>query len=156
MSLEKYIQKRKFNITPEPEAKIEKSGRNRFVIQEHNASNLHYDFRLELSKDVSGSEFVLKSWAIPKNISKVRGVKRLAVQTEDHPVSYLDFEGEIPKGEYGAGTVKVWDKGKFNLIKIDENHIQFILSGKKIKGKYSIIKTRGFKGAKNSWLIFKM
>ncbi len=156
MVLEEYKKRRKFNITPEPEAKTLKKSQSRFVIQEHNASHLHYDFRLELPPEIGSEEVVLKSWAIPKNLPQEKGVKRLAVQTEDHPVPYIDFEGEIPKGEYGAGIVKIWDKGKFKLLEREPNHIHFVLGGKKIKGEYNLIKTKGFKKTTNSWLIFKV
>lgn len=155
MSLEEYKKKRKFKITPEPEPEILQKSENRFVIQEHDASHLHYDFRLEMPTEIGSGDIVLKSWATPKNLPEEAGVKRLAIQTEDHPANYIGFEGKIPKGEYGAGIVKIWDKGKFELIKRDPGHIQFILSGKKIKGEYNLIKTKGFGGSKNSWLIFK-
>lgn len=156
MVLEEYKKRRKFNITPEPEAKTLKKSQSRFVIQEHDASHLHYDFRLELPPEIGSEEIVLKSWAIPKNLPQELKVKKLAVQTEDHPVDYINFEGVIPEGEYGAGTVKIWDKGKFKLLKREPNHYRLKLQGKKIKGTYNLVKTKGFKGAKNSWLIFKV
>ncbi len=155
MALEEYKKRRKFNVTPEPKAKLLKRGENRFVIQEHNASHLHYDFRLEMPAELDKPEIVLKSWAVPKNLPHNLESKRLAIETEDHPVSYINFKGEIPKGEYGAGTVKIWDTGKFKLLEREQNHIRFILEGKKVKGEYSLVKTKGFGGAKNSWLIFK-
>ena len=109
MALKTYQSKRSFSKTPEPKGKAVKTELSRFVIQKHQASNLHYDFRLEMKG-------VLKSWAVPKNLSKVIGEKRLGVETEDHPIDYIDFAGEIPLGNYGAGTVKIWDKGKFKII----------------------------------------
>jgi len=145
MSLEKYWQKRKFEKTSEPKGKILKAEKNRFVVQEHWATHHHFDLRLEL-------EGVLKSWAVPKGVPEKKGIKRLAIQTEDHPVDYIDFEGEIPKGLYGAGTVKIFDKGKYELIEKTENRIVFILKGKKLKGNYNLVK---MKGQKNQWLLFK-
>ena len=109
MSLKDYARKRDFAKTSEPKGeKSAKSGR-RFVVQKHDATRLHYDFRLELGG-------TLKSWAVPKGIPFKKGEKRLAVQVEDHPVAYLDFEGTIPKGEYGGGTVMVWDWGTFEPL----------------------------------------
>ena len=156
MVLEEYNKKRKFNITPEPKAKANLKSANRFVIQEHNASHLHYDFRLELPSDINSRDIVLKSWAIPKNVPRELGVKMLAIQTEDHPASYIDFEGVIPKGEYGAGTVKTWDKGEFRLLDREKNVIHFVLKGNKFKGEYTLIKTKGFGKSQNSWLIFRV
>ena len=105
----------------------------KFVIQEHHAKHLHWDFRLELDK-------VLKSWAIPKKPPKEKGTKRLAVQVDDHALSYIGFEGIIPKGMYGAGTVKIWDKGTFKLIERTKDKIEFDLKGKKLKGRYELIR----------------
>ena len=121
-----------------------------FVIQKHDARNLHYDLRLEIGG-------VLRSWAVPKEPPTVEGVKRLAVQTEDHPLEYADFEGVIGEGLYGAGTVEIWDKGVFKPEKIDEGEILFELDGVKMKGKFVLIKlkpTPRFKGV-NNWLFFK-
>src|SRR5436189_6328104 len=111
MSLKKYLSKRALNLSKEPSAKISKKvkkGALIFVVQKHDARRLHYDFRLEI-------EGVLKSWAVPKGPSLNPGDKRLAMQTEDHPLDYAGFEGVIPKGEYGAGPVMVWDRGTFEV-----------------------------------------
>lgn len=136
----------------------------RFVIQEHHASHLHYDFRLEMPENEKSRNYVLKSWAVPKNIPDEIGVKRLAIQVEDHDVDYIDFEGTIEEGNYGAGEVKVWDNGKYDLIsekyneKGNPKELVFNLYGKKLKGEYALVKTKGFGGGKskeNSWLIFR-
>lgn len=154
MVLEKYKEKRDFNKTSEPEAQTSSKGQSRFVVQEHHASHLHWDFRLEMTESPDSKPTVLKSWAVPKGIPEEIGQKRLAVEVEDHPVSYIDFEGEIPKGSYGAGIVKIWDKGKYELIKRNDKVIEFILKGQKLKGRYTLIKTKGY-GGRNSWLIIK-
>ncbi len=147
MSLEEYEKKRKFKKTPEPRPEFKKSDFSRFVVQEHHASHLHWDFRLEM-------DGVLKSWAVPKGVPTEKGVKHLAVEVEDHPIDYIDFEGVIPEGEYGAGTVKIWDKGTYELVERTSEKISFILKGKKLKGLYHLIKTH-WQGRKNNWLIFK-
>ncbi|RJQ37699.1 DNA ligase D [Candidatus Microgenomates bacterium] len=160
--LGKYIQKRKFNKTPEPIGRIEESkGDLEFVVQKHYASHLHYDFRLELNG-------VLKSWAVPKGPSLNPADKRLAILVEDHPLDYLAFEGTIPEGNYGAGTVMIWDIGTYNIPKVkdrEENekilslefkkgHLDFILNGKKLKGEFSLTR---FKKEENKeyWLLVK-
>lgn len=157
--LTKYREKRDFNATPEPYTSEKTSAKPRFVVQKHKARNLHYDFRLEV-------EGVLKSWAVPKGPSVDYTQKRLAIPTEDHPVDYIDFEGTIPKGNYGAGTVIVWDTGTYRNLKekngkevpmentIEDGHVEFILGGKKLKGSYALIQT-GREGRK-FWLFFKM
>jgi DNA ligase D-like protein (predicted 3'-phosphoesterase) len=116
----------------------------RFVIQKHYATHLHYDFRLEM-------DGVLKSWAVPKDPPTESGVKRLAVQVEDHKVSYVDFEGTIPEGMYGAGKVEIWDKGTYTLKHRSKDKIEFTLHGKKLVGDYVLIRFRGVK----NWLFFK-
>jgi DNA ligase D-like protein (predicted 3'-phosphoesterase) len=117
-----------------------------FVIQKHHARNLHWDFRLEM-------DGVLKSWAVPKEPPAKPGVKRLAVQVEDHDLEYADFEGEIPKGEYGAGKVEIWDKGTYSLIDRKSKKIVFELHGERLKGKYTLIQ---FGKEKKNWLFFRM
>ena len=116
----------------------------RFVVQKHDATRLHYDFRLEMDE-------VLKSWAIPKEPPTEPNIKRLAVEVEDHPVSYITFEGTIPEGEYGAGTVEIWDKGTYTLKSRSSNKIVFTLRGEKLAGDYVLVR---FKEDKN-WLFFK-
>ncbi|MBU2104825.1 MAG: 3'-phosphoesterase, partial [Nanoarchaeota archaeon] len=118
-----------------------------FTVQEHNASHLHWDFRLEL-------DGVLKSWAVPKEPPTEKGLKRLAIEVEDHDLSYANFEGDIKEG-YGKGSVKIWDKGTFKLIKKTSKEIEFELKGKKLKGKYVLLKTN-FGKKENGWLIFKV
>lgn len=158
-SLKKYREKRDFEKTPEPFTSEKISpDKPRFVIQKHDASKLHYDFRLE----VGG---VLKSWAIPKGPSRDPGQKRLAVPTEDHPIDYIDFEGVIPEGNYGAGTVIVWDTGTYcNLNEdndkttsmkkaIEDGHVDIWLEGQKLKGGYALIRTG--KGNRKFWLFLK-
>ena len=144
MSLKKYWRKRKFDKTPEPKGRVLKTSKNRFVVQEHWASHHHFDFRLEM-------DGVLKSWAVPKGVPEKKGKRVLAIQTEDHPVSYLNFEGEIPEGCYGAGIVKIFDKGRYELIERTENKIVFEFKGKKLKGKYILLKFK----KPNQWLLFK-
>lgn len=156
--LKPYKDKRDFGETPEPEGTVsEATGLPVFVIQKHDARNLHYDLRLE-------SEGVMKSWAVPKGPSMDPKVRRLAIPTEDHPMSYNDFEGVIPEGNYGAGTVIVWDRGTFQNAKgevesfarnLDEGHATVQLNGEKLLGKFALIRTkRG--GARPQWLFFKM
>jgi DNA ligase D-like protein (predicted 3'-phosphoesterase) len=154
MTLEKYKGKRDFTKTPEPEAKSISAGQNRFVVQEHNASQLHWDFRLEMPETLDSGTIVLKSWAVPKGIPKEINEKKLAVEVEDHPVNYIDFEGIIPEGSYGAGIVKIWDKGKYELLKRDKKVIEVILKGKVLDGRYSLVKTYGY-GGRNTWLLIK-
>jgi DNA ligase D-like protein (predicted 3'-phosphoesterase) len=158
--LEAYREKRDFGKTSEPSGrKGRKGGEPIFVIQKHDASRLHYDFRIEV-------DGVLKSWAVPKGPSTDPREKRLAVPTEDHPMEYADFEGVIPEGEYGAGTVIVWDRGTYENLKekdgkkvpmeksLLEGHVTIRLDGKKLKGGYALIRTG--KGKKPRWLLVKM
>jgi len=158
MSLKKYEEKRRFQNTPEPKSnKNSISNYPIFVIQKHEASHLHYDFRIEI-------DGVLKSWAVPKGLSTDTKIKRLAIQTEDHPLDYADFEGVIPKGEYGAGKVSIFDSGDFknlegsnNKLKqsLQDGHIKIFLNGKKIKGGFYLKKFREEK-SNTQWLIIKM
>jgi DNA ligase D-like protein (predicted 3'-phosphoesterase) len=143
LALESYKKKRQLSKTPEPGPKIKKTKLSRFVVQEHRASHLHWDFRLEL-------DGALKSWAVPRGLPEEPGIRRLAVEVEDHPVGYINFEGTIPKGEYGAGTVKIWDKGTFTLKRRTEDAYEFWLKGKRLKGKYALIRFKG-----KNWLILK-
>jgi DNA ligase D-like protein (predicted 3'-phosphoesterase) len=155
-SLQKYKQKRDFSKTPEPKATIKKrSKKSVFVVQQHSARTDHFDFRLEVGN-------VLKSWAVPKGIPVQQAEKHLAVETEDHPLDYAKFEGKIPKGEYGAGKVKIWDKGNYrniraiNMKKSFENgQIEVNLKGNILKGNYALIRTKFNNNPKN-WLIVKM
>jgi DNA ligase D-like protein (predicted 3'-phosphoesterase) len=147
MSLEEYREKRRFGKTEEPEGKADDTGSTDkiYVIQKHDATHLHYDLRLE-------KDGVLKSWAVPKEPPVQKGVKRLAVMVEDHPVEYAGFAGEIPEGEYGAGTVEIWDKGTYATEKWGENEIIVRISGGRLNGRYCLIK---FRKEENGWLFFK-
>lgn len=164
--LANYLGKRDFGKSPEPDAqKVDldwEAGRPLFVIQKHDASNLHYDLRLEVDE-------VLKSWVVPKGLSTDPGVKRLAIPTEDHPLSYAEFEGVIPEGEYGGGTVLVWDRGSYRNLKeagdggegpkpvsqqLEEGHATIWLHGEKVTGGYALIRTS--KGDDPTWLLIKM
>lgn len=155
--LRRYKEKRDFTGTPEPSPEVEEGGAEPiFVVQKHDASNLHYDLRIE-----SGG--VLKSWAVPKGPSMDPKVRRLAVPTEDHPMAYADFEGVIPEGHYGAGTVIVWDRGTYRNTKgedasleknLEEGHATLWLEGTKLRGGFALIRTGG--GDKPRWLFFKM
>ncbi len=150
-SLAEYKKKRKFDKTPEPGPKKKRTRSGRlFVIQKHRATQLHYDFRLE-------AEGVLKSWAVPKGPSLDPKVKRLAMQVEDHPVDYAKFEGVIPEGEYGGGTVMVWDYGTYEMQDqkdvseaLRKGELKFSLNGKKLQGAWVLVRTRG-----RQWLLIK-
>ena len=157
VTLKEYRSKRRFGVTPEPQGK--KSGRSDplpiFVVQKHLATRLHYDFRLEWNG-------VLLSWAVPKGPSTDPLVKRLAMPTEDHPIEYAKFEGVIPAGEYGAGTVMVWDTGTWEAqspdvdAALEKGDLKFILHGKKLHGSWVLVRTRGFgSSTKPSWLLIK-
>jgi bifunctional non-homologous end joining protein LigD len=169
MALEEYKRKRRFEETPEPPPKVETETGHRFVVQKHDATRLHYDFRLEM-------EGVLKSWAVPKGPSLDPADKRLAMQVEDHPVSYFDFEGMIPENNYGAGTVMVWDVGVWqplSPVQVDgayvpaadaeaaqmlaKGDLKFRLDGKKLKGDFALVKMKGRRpGSKGTeWLLIK-
>jgi DNA ligase D-like protein (predicted 3'-phosphoesterase) len=144
LSLNEYRRKRDFQKTTEPKGEVTAGERRIYVIQKHAASHLHFDLRLEM-------DGVLKSWAIPKEPPTASGVKRLAVQVEDHPVEYASFEGTIPEGEYGAGTVEIWDKGTYKLINQKENKLIVEIDGAKLSSVYVLVR---FKDKKN-WLFFK-
>ena len=153
MGLQDYRKKRDFRSSTEPKGKEKpsKGGPRKFVVQKHQASQLHYDFRLEL-------DGVLKSWAVPKGPSLDPSVKRLAVQVEDHPLEYADFEGVIPEDEYGGGTVMVWDTGTWKQKEdaregLEEGNLKFELKGKKLKGGWALVHMKG-RGEKN-WLLIK-
>src|ERR1700756_1036789 len=159
MSLEKYKEKRNFKVSPEPSGKSHDAAGSRrdllYVIQKHRATQLHYDFRLEWAG-------TLLSWAVPKGPSLDPSVKRLAMQVEDHPIEYASFEGVIPAGEYGGGTVMVWDKGTWEpeqpdpQAAMEKGDLKFTLHGKKLKGSWVLVRTRGFGGgSKPSWLMIK-
>jgi bifunctional non-homologous end joining protein LigD len=158
MALTEYKRKRDFSVTAEPRGSKKPRpkrvpGASRFVIQKHDASRLHYDFRLEM-------DGVLKSWAVPKGLPWKRGEKHLAVEVEDHPIEYEDFEGVIPEGNYGGGTVMVWDRGNYYvhgekpLEALKKGRIHLVLEGKKAKGDWALIRTRSERG-KNQWLLLK-
>jgi bifunctional non-homologous end joining protein LigD len=157
VALQEYRRKRQFDETPEPLGKERTGHGNRFVVQEHHATRLHYDFRLE----VHG---VLKSWAVPKGPSLDPSDKRLAVQTEDHPLEYAKFEGTIPEGNYGAGQVIVWDEGTFKPEgslpadkQLERGELKFTLCGQKLKGSFVLVKLRSSKSGKpgKDWLLIK-
>jgi DNA ligase D-like protein (predicted 3'-phosphoesterase) len=159
-ALRTYQKKRNFATTPEPSGEGVKKTHKRaiFVVQKHDASHLHYDFRLEMRG-------ALKSWAVPKGPSTDPKDKRLAVETEDHPLEYAKFEGIIPEGNYGAGTVEIWDHGIFENSKYEDGklvplsrcykdgHIEIFLHGKKMYGNYALIR---MKDSKRNWLLVKM
>ncbi len=173
--LEEYKRKRKFDRTPEPSGEPEPLGKrtrlpkpklpqlevraeaehgDTFVVQKHRATRLHYDFRLAI-------DGTLKSWAVPKGPSQSHADKRLAVQTEDHPLDYANFEGKIPEGNYGAGTVMVWDRGTFAVVgkldaaeQIKKGEIKFSLSGEKLRGSFVLVKLKHSEKG-NEWLMIK-
>ena len=151
MGLEIYHQKRDFTRTPEPKGKISKANKHRFVCQEHHASSLHFDFRLEIGG-------VLKSWSIRKGPSMNPAIRRLAIPTEDHPVEYLEFQGDIPEGNYGAGKHRIWDLGNYKLLEgasseeqFEKGKLKFELSGEKLKGAFNFFRL----GERDQWLLVK-
>ena len=169
MTLDEYKRKRRFDSTPEPPPEVKGKSGHRFVVQMHRATHLHYDFRLEL-------DGVLKSWAVPRGPSLDPADKRLAMQVEDHPVSYFDFEGIIPEGNYGAGTVLVWDVGTWRPLSpvpvngqylpatdaeatamLTKGDLKFGLDGRRLQGDFALVRMRtrrpGSKG--NEWLLLK-
>jgi bifunctional non-homologous end joining protein LigD len=153
--LDEYRRKRKFRETPEPRGKAHAQLGNRFVVQEHHARRLHYDFRLEI-------DGVLKSWAVPKGPSMNPDDKRLAVETEDHPLEYATFHGTIPAGHYGAGEVRIWDEGHFQLEgslsaseQLKSGELKFTLDGKKLQGSFVLVKLRNRDASKPEWLLIK-
>lgn len=158
--LKDYSRKRNFRRTPEPRGGSQKGKDRRFVIQKHDASRLHYDFRLAI-------DGVLVSWAVPKGLSTDPRDRRLAIQTEDHPLDYIDFEGVIPAGQYGGGTVLVWDTGPYHNLREDKGGdgkslsqslrdglIEVWLEGEKLRGGYALKRIRG--GDRPQWLVIKM
>ena len=160
MSLKEYQKKRRFDVTPEPKGNEKERPRRgdslRYLIQKHQATNLHYDFRLEWNG-------VLLSWAVPKGPSLDPSVKRLGMQVEDHPLEYGDFEGVIPAGEYGGGTVMLWDTGTWvpEVPDVDsalkKGELKFTLQGRKLKGSWVLVHTRGYGGSpsRSAWLLIK-
>lgn len=148
MPLKAYKEKRNFQATGEPEG----GGKSRsdtgkiYVVQEHRATHHHVDLRLE-------RDGVLVSWAVPKGIPEKPGERRLAVQTEDHPLEYADFEGTIPQGEYGAGEVTIWDKGLYEPLIWENDKIELVIKGEKLSGRYILVRFR--KAGEKDWLIFK-
>jgi bifunctional non-homologous end joining protein LigD len=156
MALDEYAKKRRFENTPEPppSKSTSKTSANYFCVQRHDATRLHYDFRL-------GIDGVLKSWAVPKGPSLDPGVKHFAAHVEDHPMEYGSFEGTIPAGNYGAGSVMLWDRGSFELLgeesgeaQIARGDLKFRLHGEKLKGDFALVHMRG-RGKGNEWLIIK-
>ena len=158
MGLKTYKAKRDFSKTAEPKGSKplpkQVRGACRFVIQKHDARRLHYDFRLQM-------EGILKSWALPKGLSWTKGEKHLAVEVEDHPIEYETFEGVIPEGQYGGGTVMVWDRGAYYvygeqpLKSLREGRLHLVLAGEKAQGEWTLVRIRGRDGEKNTWLIIK-
>jgi bifunctional non-homologous end joining protein LigD len=142
--LGRYEKKRDFRRTPEPRGREGGGDGTRFVVQEHDATRLHWDLRLE-------HEGTLASWAVPRGIPAHPDENRLAVRTEDHPIEYLEFEGEIPEGEYGAGTMEVWDSGSYEAEKFRDDEVIAVFHGERLKGRYALFRTRG-----DDWMIHRM
>ena len=154
VGLQTYRAKRNFTVTPEPRGRAAAASGNQFVIQKHAARRLHYDLRLEL-------DGVMKSWAVTRGPSLVPGDKRLAVQVEDHPIDYNTFEGTIPEGQYGGGTVMIWDRGRWHPEGdphkgLQKGQLTFTLDGKKLKGAWHLVRLRGRPNeTKTNWLLIK-
>src|SRR5215471_5829859 len=154
MGLQTYHAKRKFGVTSEPRGKVARQNGNRYVIQKHAARRLHYDFRLEL-------DGVMKSWAVTRRPSLNPDDKRLAVHVEDHPIEYNKFEGTIPRGEYGGGTVMIWDRGRWQPDGdphrgLAKGHLQFDLDGEKLHGRWHLVRLRAKPRDKHdNWLLIK-
>jgi bifunctional non-homologous end joining protein LigD len=153
-ALTEYRRKRDFRATPEPKGRREKSGHPIFVVQRHAASRLHFDFRLEING-------ALASWAVPKGPPEERGEKRLAIHVEDHPLDYANFEGEIPKGNYGAGEVQIWDRGTFQVEgpqsaaeQVERGDLKFSLEGQRLRGRFALVKMRSSRRG-NEWLLIR-
>ncbi|MBV9968391.1 MAG: ATP-dependent DNA ligase, partial [Xanthobacteraceae bacterium] len=152
--LSEYSRKRDFALTPEPKPQAAGTAAGEFVVQKHAARRLHYDLRLEL-------DGVLKSWAVTRGPSLTLGEKRLAVHTEDHPIEYLNFEGNIPKGEYGGGSMIVWDRGRWSPVgdprkALAKGHLEFVLDGARLHGRWHLVRMRPRRGEKSeSWLLIK-
>jgi bifunctional non-homologous end joining protein LigD len=144
--LDRYRAKRDFDATPEPggEAAGEEARRDRFVVHEHHARRLHWDLRLE-------RDGVLVSWAVPKGIPPDPSRNHLAVHTEDHPLEYIDFHGDIPAGQYGAGTMKIWDRGTYETHKFRDKEVMITFHGERLHGRYVLFRTRG-----DDWMIHRM
>jgi bifunctional non-homologous end joining protein LigD len=142
--LDSYRRKRTLGATPEPEGSVGSGDGNRFVIQEHHARRLHWDLRLE-------RDGVLVSWALPRGVPNDPDENRLAVHTEDHPLEYIDFHGEIPAGQYGAGTMEIWDTGTYEAEKFEDDKVVLHLFGEKVTGRYALFRTRG-----KGWMIHRM
>jgi bifunctional non-homologous end joining protein LigD len=142
--LDSYRRKRTLDATPEPDGRVGSGDGNRFVIQEHHARRLHWDLRLE-------HDGVLVSWALPRGVPKDPAENRLAVHTEDHPLEYIDFHGEIPAGEYGAGSMEIWDAGTYEAEKFEDDKVVARFDGEKLNGRYALFRTRG-----KDWMIHRM
>src|ERR1022692_1004327 len=154
MALEEYKRKRDFKQTPEPPPKVERGQQRRFVVQRHDATRLHYDFRLEI-------DGVLKSWAVPKGPTLDPAARHFAAHVEDHPIEYGSFERNIPAGNYGAGSVMLWDRGVFDLLgdasgaeQMARGDLKFRLHGEKLNGDFALVRMKG-RGKGNEWLIIK-
>ncbi|MHB8055241.1 MAG: DNA polymerase ligase N-terminal domain-containing protein [Candidatus Aminicenantales bacterium] len=152
-ALTAYKAKRRFSKTPEPagKTKVPAPAQNAdlvYVIQKHRATHLHWDLRLQ-------ERGVLKSWAVPKEPPVELGVKRLAVQVEDHPLDYASFEGTIPAGQYGGGTVEIWDRGTYRILEATPNKLWIEISGTRLSGPYVLLKLKPGETADHNWLFFK-